>query len=146
VGVSLVRGLGPRVPHRGLIPALLQLYSYHGDAFTVECPAGSGRRLTLFEVAQEIARRLGGIFRRGPDGRRPVFGEARKFQTDPYWRDHLLFYEYFHGDNGAGIGASHQTGWTGLVAKMLVVFGSTSAATILARGAAATDRPEASMD
>jgi hypothetical protein len=129
-----------------VIRALLQLYSYYGDAFTVDCPTGSGRRLTLFEVAQEIARRLGGIFRRGPDGRRPVFGNARKFQTDPQWRDHLLFYEYFHGDNGAGIGASHQTGWTGLVAKMLVVFGSTSAAAILARGAAATERPEAAME
>ena len=129
-----------------VIRALLQFYSYYGDAFTVECPTGSGHRLTLFEVAKEIARRLGGVFRRGPDGRRPVFGDARKFQTDPQWRDHLLFYEYFHGDNGAGIGASHQTGWTGLVAKMLVVFGSTSAAAILARGAAATDRPEASME
>ena len=129
-----------------VIRALLQLYSYYGDAFTVECPTGSGHRLTLFEVAKEIARRLGGVFRRGPDGRRPVFGDARKFQTDPQWRDHLLFYEYFHGDNGAGIGASHQTGWTGLVAKMLVVFGSTSAAAILAGGAAATDRPEASME
>ena len=101
----------------------------------MECPTGSGRHLTLFEGAREIARRLGGLFLRGPDGRRPVFGDARKFQTDPHWRDHLLFYEYFHGDNGAGIGASHQTGWTGLVAKMFAVFGATSPAAILAHGA-----------
>ncbi|HEU4647795.1 MAG TPA: hypothetical protein VFS33_01950 [Gemmatimonadales bacterium] len=101
-----------------IVRALLQLYSYYGDAFRVECPTGSGKMLTLFEVSQEITNRLVGIFRRGADGRRPVFGGARKFQDDPHWRDHLLFYEYFHGDNGAGIGASHQTGWTGLVAGL----------------------------
>ena len=85
------------------------------------------------------------VFLRGPDGRRPVFGDTRKFQTDPHWRDHLLFYEYFHGDNGAGIGASHQTGWTGFVAKLLLVFGSTSAASVLAHGRArrANARPTA---
>jgi hypothetical protein len=120
-----------------ILRALLQLYSYYGDAFTVECPTRSGRHLTLFEVAQELARRLEGLFLRGPDGRRPVFGNAGKFQTDPHWRDHLLFYEYFHGDNGAGIGASHQTGWTGLVAKLFAVFGATAAATILELGAGA---------
>ena len=100
-------------------------------------PDGLGPAPTLFEVAQELARRLGGLFLRGPDGCRPVFGNARKFQTDPHWRDHLLFYEYFHGDNGAGIGASHQTGWTGLVAKLLAVFGATSPAAILRHGAGA---------
>ena len=126
-----------------IIRSLLQLYSYYGDAFTVEFPTGSGRNLTLFEVAREIARRLAGLFLRGPDGRRPVFGEARKFQTDPHWRDHLLFYEYFHGDNGAGIGASHQTGWTGLVAKMFAVFGATSSAAILAHGAGAAGQGSA---
>lgn len=85
----------------------------------MECPTGSGNRLTLDKVADEIARRFASIFERGPDGRRPVFGGARKFQSDPGWRDSLLFYEYFHGDIGAGIGASHQTGWSGLVAVLM---------------------------
>src|SRR5262249_23134439 len=120
-----------------IIRSLLQLYSYYGDAFTVECPTGSGRHLTLFEVAREIARRLAGLFLRGPDGRPPGFGNALKFQTAPNWRGQRLYHEYFHGDNGAGIGASHQTGWTGLVAKMLAVFGATSSAAILAHGAGA---------
>jgi hypothetical protein len=102
-----------------IIRALINLYTYYGDAFQVECPTGSGRQMTLFEVAQEITRRLISIFLRGADGRRPVFGGAEKFQSDPHWRDCLLFYEYFHGDNGAGIGASHQTGWTGLVASLI---------------------------
>jgi hypothetical protein len=118
-----------------IIRALLQLYAYYGDAFTVECPTGSGRQMTLFEVAHEICRRLSAIFLRGPDGRRPVFGNVEKFQTDPNWRDHLQFYEYFHGDNGAGIGANHQTGWTGLIAKLLQLFGTISPATVLERGA-----------
>jgi hypothetical protein len=118
-----------------IIRALLQLYAYHGDAFTVECPTGSGRQMTLFEVAREIGRRLAAIFLRGPDGRRPVFGDVEKFQTDPNWRDHLQFYEYFHGDNGAGIGANHQTGWTGLIAKVLQLFGTISPATVLKYGA-----------
>jgi hypothetical protein len=104
-----------------LVRALRQFYLYYGDAFTIECPTGSGVQMNLFQVAEEIARRLGSIFRRGADGRRPVFGGAQKFQSDPHWRDNLLFYEYFHGDNGAGIGASHQTGWTGLVAMMIVL-------------------------
>jgi hypothetical protein len=85
----------------------------------VECPTGSGNYLTLWEVATELSQRLARIFLRDESGRRPVFGGAEKFQTDPHWRDLLLFYEYFHGDNGAGIGASHQTGWTGLVAKLM---------------------------
>jgi hypothetical protein len=118
-----------------IIRALLQLFAYYGDAFTVECPTGSRRQMTLFDVAHEIGRRLSAIFLRGPDGRRPVFGDVKKFQTDRNWRDHLQFYEYFHGDNGAGIGANHQTGWTGLIAKVLQLFGTISPATVLEYGA-----------
>jgi len=114
-----------------VVRALLQYYRYYGDAFTVECPTGSGRQLTLFEVAHEIARRLASTFLRDASGRRPVFGGAEKFQTDAHWRDCLLFYEYFHGDNGAGIGASHQTGWTGLVAFLLHYFGRVQASDVL---------------
>ena len=99
-----------------LVQSLRKLYSYYGNDFKVECPTGSGRLMTLWEVANEIARRLSNIFLRDKDGRRPVYGNTAKFQDDPHWRDLILFYEYFHGDNGAGIGASHQTGWTGLVA------------------------------
>jgi hypothetical protein len=106
-----------------IIRALLNLYSFYGDDFTVQCPTGSGRHMTLFEVAQEITRRLAGTFLRDTNGRRPVYGGAAKFQDDPHWRDLILFYEYFHGDNGAGLGASHQTGWTGLIARLLDVFG-----------------------
>ena len=106
-----------------IIRALLQFYLYYGDNFKVECPTGSGRMMNLFEVAKEIADRLAGIFLRDERGRRPVYGGTDKFQSDPHWRDHILFYEYFHGDNGAGLGASHQTGWTGLVAKCIQLFG-----------------------
>jgi len=102
-----------------LIRALLNFYLYYGDNFKVECPTGSGRQMNLFEVAHEIANRLARIFLRDQSGRRPVYGGTEKFQTDPYWKDYILFYEYFHGDNGAGLGASHQTGWTALVAKLL---------------------------
>jgi hypothetical protein len=102
-----------------ILRGLLQFYAYLGDAFTVEYPTGSGRQMTLFQVVQDIGWRLTRIFLRDEHGRRPVHGGAEKFQTDPQWRDHLLFYEYFHGDNGAGIGASHQTGWTGLVARLI---------------------------
>jgi mannosylglycerate hydrolase MGH1-like protein len=98
-----------------LIQSLRRMYSYYGDDFTVECPTGSGTRMNLWQVADEIARRLTRIFLRD-QGRRPLYGNAARFQTDPHWRDLILFYEYFHGDNGAGIGASHQTGWTGLIA------------------------------
>jgi Glycosyl hydrolase family 63 C-terminal domain len=105
-----------------IIRALLQYYLYYGDGFTVECPTGSGREMNLFQVAEEIARRLGSIFLRDGQGRRPVYGGARKFQDDPRWRDCLLFYEYFHGDNGAGLGASHQTGWTGIIARAMHLF------------------------
>lgn len=107
-----------------LIRALLNLYTFHGDDFTVECPTGSGVRMTLFEVAREIATRLIRVFLRDEDGRRPVYGGQEKFRTDPHWRDLLSFHEYFHGDNGAGIGAAHQTGWTGLVAPLMILFGT----------------------
>jgi len=103
-----------------LIQSLRKMYSYYGDEFLVECPAGSGRTMNLWAVADELARRLNNIFLRDGNGRRPVYGGATKFQTDEHWRDLLLFYEYFHGDNGAGIGASHQTGWTGLVVWLLL--------------------------
>ena len=106
-----------------IIRALLQHYRYYGDEPTVECPTGSGNRMTLFEVAKELARRLTSTFLPDADGRRPVYGGTEKFQTDPHWRDLILFYEYFHGDNGAGLGASHQTGWTGLVAPLIQLFG-----------------------
>ncbi|HTZ49908.1 MAG TPA: glucosidase [Verrucomicrobiae bacterium] len=104
-----------------ILRALLNFYLYYGDDFKVECPTGSGKMMTLFEVAVELNRRLYSIFLRDPTngGRRPVFGGVEKFQNDPHWRDCILFYEYFHGDNGAGIGASHQTGWTGLVARSI---------------------------
>jgi hypothetical protein len=116
-----------------IISALLQFHAFYGDAFTVECPTGSGRALTLYQVAKEIARRLTGIFLPDASGRRPVYGGTAKFQTDPHWRDHILFYEYFHGDNGAGIGASHQTGWTGLVAGLITLFHDERPARVLAQ-------------
>jgi hypothetical protein len=106
-----------------LIRGLLQYYLYYGDNFKVECPTGSGQMMNLFQVAQEIANRLERIFLRDKSGSRPVYGGTEKFQTDPNWKDYLLFFEYFHGDNGAGLGASHQTGWTGLVAKLIELFG-----------------------
>ena len=102
-----------------LIESLQKFHFYLGDDFKVECPTGSGQMLNLWEVASELSRRLSHIFLRDDNGRRPVYGDMTKFQTDPHWRDHLLFHEYFHGDNGAGLGASHQTGWTGLVSKLL---------------------------
>jgi hypothetical protein len=106
-----------------IIRALLSFYLYYGDNFKIECPTGSGKLMNLFEVSKEIADRLTRTFLRDKRGRRPVYGGTEKFQTDPHWRDHILFYEYFHGDNGAGLGASHQTGWTGLVAKMIQLYG-----------------------
>jgi len=106
-----------------LIRALLNYYLYYGDNFKIECPTGSGKMMNLFEVAKEIADRLSRIFLRNEQGRRPVYGWTEKFQSDPHWRDLILFYEYFHGDNGAGLGASHQTGWTGCVAKTIQLFG-----------------------
>jgi hypothetical protein len=114
-----------------IVRGLLNLYEFYGDDFTVECPTGSGNRMTLFGVAGEITRRLVGIFLRDGSGRRPVYGGTPKFQEDPYWRDLILFYEYFHGDNGAGLGASHQTGWTGVIARLLDVAGRIDAADYL---------------
>ena len=112
----------------------MTLDAYYGESFTIECPTGSGRMMTLFEVAREIASRLIAIFRRDADGRRPVFGGSEKFQTDPHWRDLMLFYEYFHGDNGAGVGASHQTGWTGMVATLIQLFGHLTAEDVRGTG------------
>jgi hypothetical protein len=120
-----------------LIRALLQFYAFYGDTLKVECPTGSGQLMNLFEVAREIAGRLTRIFLRDERGRRPVYGGTAKFQTDPHWRDHLLFYEYFHGDNGAGLGASHQTGWTGLVATLIQLFGRLDGPQFLEVGRAA---------
>jgi hypothetical protein len=119
-----------------LIRGLLNFYQFYGDDFKVECPTGSGTYMTLFEVAKEIARRLSSIFLRDASGRRPVYGGARKFQEDPHWKDYILFYEYFHGDNGAGLGASHQTGWTGLIARSLDIFARMTPARALETGRA----------
>ncbi len=102
-----------------LIESLQKFHHYYGDDLKVECPTGSGTMMNLWEVSQELSRRLSHIFLKDSQGKRPVFGEIDKFQADPHFRDHVLFYEYFHGDNGSGVGASHQTGWTGLVAKLL---------------------------
>jgi hypothetical protein len=111
------------MPVNGLIiRGLLLMYPFYGPDFKVECPTGSGKYLTLFEIAKEIAGRLSKIFLREPNGKRPVYGGTKKFQEDPYWKDYILFYEYFHGDNGAGLGASHQTGWTGIIARVLDLF------------------------
>ncbi len=117
-----------------IMRALLQFYLYYGDNFKIECPTGSGQMMNLFEVSQELSRRLASIFLRSTNGRRPVYGGSEKFQNDPHWRDYILFYEYFHGDNGAGLGASHQTGWTGLVARLMQLFGQIDAETILKGG------------
>ena len=124
--------------------ALLQYYTYYGNAFTVECPTGSGRRMNLYQVAEEITRRLAAIFLKDAQGHRPVYGGTQKFQDDPHWRELVLFYEYFHGDNGAGLGASHQTGWTGLVARMMHFFATTTADQVLEFGKAGAfvDRSE----
>ena len=102
-----------------LIESLQKFHYYLGDGYKVECPTGSGIMMNLWEVSVELSRRLTRIFERDESGKRPVYGATEKFQTDPEWRDLILFFEYFHGDNGAGIGASHQTGWTGLVAKLI---------------------------
>jgi hypothetical protein len=117
-----------------LIRALVQYYLYYGDGFKVECPTGSGRLMNLFEVSKELSARLTRIFLPDENGHRPVFGGAEKFQHDPHWRDHILFYEYFHGDNGAGLGASHQTGWTGLIARLIQIYGVVDADKLLEAG------------
>jgi hypothetical protein len=106
-----------------IIRSLLNFYLYYGDNFKIECPTGSGKMMNLYEVSNEISDRLCSAFLRDEQGRRPVYGGTEKFQTDPHWRDLILFFEYFHGDNGAGLGASHQTGWTGLVAKLIEFYG-----------------------
>jgi hypothetical protein len=118
-----------------IIRALLQFSLYYGADFKIECPTGSGREMTLDEVAGELSRRLISTFTRDANGHRPVFGGTAIFQEDPSWGDNLLFYEYFHGDNGAGIGASHQTGWTGLVALLIQMFGHPDAESDLRRAA-----------
>ena len=117
-----------------IIRALLQYYNYYGDEFQVECPTGSGQMMTLYQVAEELSRRLSNIFVRDEQGRRAVFGGSEKFQSDPHWRDCLQFFEYFHGDNGAGLGASHQTGWTGVIARLMHVFASVTSEEVLEGG------------
>jgi len=118
-----------------ILGSLYRLYAFYGDAFTIECPTGSGQFMSLFEVAQELSHRLTRIFLPDASGRRPVYGATEKFQTDPHWKDYVLFYEYFHGDNGAGIGASHQTGWTGVIARIIQIMGDMSKETL--KGASA---------
>jgi hypothetical protein len=117
-----------------IVRALLQYYMYYGNEFMIECPTKSGRQMNLYQVAEEITRRLSCIFTRDAQGRRPVNGSAEKFQRDPHWRDLVLFYEYFHGDNGSGLGASHQTGWTGLVARLMHMFATSTAEQFLELG------------
>ncbi|HVP28489.1 MAG TPA: glucosidase [Myxococcota bacterium] len=120
-----------------IIRALLNFYVYYGDDFKIECPTGSGKMMNLFEVAKEISDRLAGIFLPSARGWRPVYGGTERFQTDPHWRDNILFYEYFHADSGAGLGASHQTGWTGVVAKLIQLFGMLDPTTLLEAGKSA---------
>jgi hypothetical protein len=117
-----------------ILRALLQYYLYYGDALTIECPTGSGKQMNLYGVAQEIGRRLSSIFLKDGQGERPVHGTSRKFQDDPHWKDYPLFYEYFHGDTGAGVGASHQTGWTGAIAQIMYLFATTDVPTLLDQG------------
>jgi hypothetical protein len=117
-----------------IIRALIQYYVYYGDDFTVECPTGSGKQMTLYQVAEEISRRLAAIFLPDEQGRRPVNGDERTLQEDPHWRDYVQFYEYFHGDNGAGLGASHQTGWTGVIARTMHLFATQTPQHILETG------------
>ena len=117
-----------------IIRALLVYFTYYGNNFKIECPTGSGQTMNLYEIAEQIAHRLVSIFTRNAEGLRPVFGSQKTFQHDPHWKDYLLFYEYFHGDNGAGIGASHQTGWSGLVVNLIHYFASHTPETIPAKG------------
>ena len=121
-----------------ILRALLQYYLYYGDSFTIACPTRSGKPMNLYEVAEEIGRRLAGIFLKDQEERRPVHGTVRKFQEDPHWKDFPLFYEYFHGDTGAGVGASHQTGWTGAIAGIMHLFATNDARGWLERGKAKT--------
>jgi hypothetical protein len=115
----------------------MRLYAYYGDDFKVECPTGSGKLLTLFQIAKELGERLIRLFQQDEQGHRPSHGTAKLFREDPHWRDLVLFYEYFHGDNGAGIGASHQTGWTGLVARIIQLNASLTSEMLLTTGTGA---------
>ena len=117
-----------------ILRALLQYYRYYGDSFTIECPTGSGQQMNLYQVADEIGRRLSTIFLQDEQGKRPVHGASGKFQEDPHWRAYPLFYEYFNGDTGAGVGASHQTGWTGAIARIMHLFASSGAQAWLEQG------------
>ena len=117
-----------------IIRALLQYYTYYGNQFRVECPTGSGRQMNLYQVAEELARRLTNIFLKDENGHRPVNGGEKKLQEDPHWRDCIQFYEYFHGDNGAGLGANHQTGWTGVIARAMHLFATTTPDQVLELG------------
>ncbi len=127
-----------------LIRALLNLYAYFGEEFTIECPTGSGQQRTLYQVAEEISNRIVGAFLRSEDGSRPIHGAQPLLQHDPHWQDLPLFYEYLHGDNGAGIGASHQTGWTGLVGVLRILFGTLAAEELMREGRVLFEAAEAS--
>ena len=120
-----------------ILRALLQYYAYYGSDWKVECPTGSGCWMNLYQVAQEIARRLTCIFLKDSQGNRPVYGGSHKFQQDPHWNEYLQFYEYFHGDNGAGLGANHQTGWTGVIARLMHLFATVDPDKLLTSGKAA---------
>jgi hypothetical protein len=127
-----------------LVESLQKFHHYVGDGFTVEFPTGSGRKLTLAEVAAEISRRLSRLFLRDEAGRRPAAGDDDVFNLDPHWRDLVLFHEYFHGDTGRGLGASHQTGWTGAIAKLIQLFGSLDPKKALEIGKKAAFAPQPS--
>ena len=109
-----------------IVRALINYYQYYGNDFLIECPTGSGKMMNLVQVAEEISGRLSSIFLKDKSGRRPVYGNIHKFQEDPNWKDYILFHEYFHGDTGAGVGASHQTGWTGTIARTMHLFATMS--------------------
>jgi hypothetical protein len=121
-------------------------YTYYGNDFVVECPTGSGTLMTLYQVAEELARRLSNMFLKDINGRRPIYGATSKFQEDPNWRDLIQFFEYFHGDNGAGLGANHQTGWTGVVARLMHFFATSTQEQVLELGTKAAavevDKPK----
>jgi hypothetical protein len=127
-----------------LIRALVNQYAHLGNDFKVECPVGSGRQLNLLEVSQELARRLSRLFVRNKQGRRPSHGDHHRW-TDEHWRDHVLFYEYFHADTGAGIGASHQTGWTGVIAFLIQGFKEVEAEQVLEKGMIAVTEASAEV-
>ena len=116
-----------------ILRALLQYYLYYGDSFTIECPTGSGHEMNLYQVAEEIGARLTRIYLKDEQGNRPVHGSSVKFQEDPFWKEYPLFYEYYHGDTGAGVGASHQTGWSGAIARLMHLFAVTDPEAMLAQ-------------